>query len=92
MLEKYDKFNDYRTPLDECRELIVNSTDDELDEIILRVAGTTDRYNIAFAERQRRQYEKLKKPHWTVTPTFWVAVISALAAIVAAYFAWLPKE
>lgn len=36
----------------------------------------------------RGRLEELKKPHWTVSPNFWVTVTSAVAAIVAAYFAW----
>lgn len=32
--------------------------------------------------------EELKKPHWTVNPNFWITLVSAIAAIVAAYFAW----
>ena len=30
----------------------------------------------------------LKKPHWTVTPTFWLALMSAAAAIAACIIAW----
>jgi hypothetical protein len=32
--------------------------------------------------------EDLKRPHWTVKPNFWITVVSAIAAILAAYFAW----
>lgn len=32
--------------------------------------------------------EAAKEPHWSVTPNFWFTVISAVAAIVAAWFAW----
>jgi hypothetical protein len=43
-------------------------------------------------ERRHRKIEQrledLKKPHWTVLPNFWITVLSALAAVVAAYFAW----
>jgi hypothetical protein len=36
--------------------------------------------------------EQLKKPHWTVKPNFWVTVVAAIAALVAAYFAWRPQS
>ena len=34
----------------------------------------------------------LKDPHWTVKPTFWLTFISAIAAVLAAWFAWLPLQ
>ena len=33
--------------------------------------------------------DELKRPHWTVLPNFWLIALSAVAAVVAAYFAWL---
>lgn len=36
--------------------------------------------------------EELKKPHWTVLPNFWLTAVSALAAILAAYLAWLALK
>jgi len=32
--------------------------------------------------------DELKKPHWTVNPTFWIAVVAAIAGVAAAYFAY----
>jgi hypothetical protein len=44
-------------------------------------------------DRKHREIEAhlkaLKRPHWTVLPNFWLTVISAAAALIAAYFAWL---
>ena len=37
----------------------------------------------------------LQKPHWTVLPNFWLTAVSAIAAVLAGYFAWLslrPEE
>lgn len=34
---------------------------------------------------QKKQLEELAKPHWTAVPAFWVSLIGALAACVAAY-------
>jgi len=64
-------------------------TDEELDRHI--ASGTPAlmaEWNIACAEQQRRSQDKMLKVHWTVLPTFWFTVISAVAAILAAYFAW----
>jgi hypothetical protein len=36
-----------------------------------------------------RKLDELKKPHWSVAPNFWVTVISALAAVIAAIIALL---
>jgi len=50
---------------------------------------------VAEAANQKRHAElasrlaELKKPHWTVNPNFWLTVVSAAAAVVAAYFGWL---
>jgi hypothetical protein len=35
------------------------------------------------------QLSELKKPHWTVLPNFWLTFLGAIAAVVAAYLAWL---
>lgn len=46
-------------------------------------------------ERHRkveRHLEDLKKPHWTVVPTFWFAFISAIAAIVGIFLPLLLKS
>jgi hypothetical protein len=40
-------------------------------------------------EELSKKLDELKKPHWTVLPNFWLTAISALAAVLAAYLAWL---
>jgi len=32
---------------------------------------------------------EIKRPHWSVTPLFWVSVVGAFSAVVAAYYAYL---
>lgn len=47
---------------------------------------------MALAERERRYFRELKRPHWTVTPTFWVALVGSLAAIAAAIISWFAWQ
>ncbi|MGA3007335.1 MAG: hypothetical protein ABSE59_05530 [Opitutaceae bacterium] len=77
-------------------------TDDELIAIIHENSPTNWPYVAAQqilterrlkVEKQRHdeiigKLEKLKKPHWTVSPNFWITVVSAIAAVLAAYFAY----
>jgi hypothetical protein len=43
-------------------------------------------------EKVMRALEELKTPHWTVTPNFWLTMVSAMAAIVAAICAWFALK
>jgi hypothetical protein len=36
-----------------------------------------------------RRLDKLKEPHWTVLPNFWLTLIAAVAGVVAAALAWV---
>ena len=44
-------------------------------------------------EEIHKQLMELKKPHWSITPTFWLTLICAIAAIMACVLTWLawPK-
>ena len=39
----------------------------------------------AIAERDKRYHELLRKPHWTLTPGFWVAFAAMVFAAIAAW-------
>ena len=80
---------------DELFSIITNRTPDALDHQ-QALAEFRRREAAEAEERAKLRHQEivahlleLKKPHWSVTPTFWIAIISALAAIGAAYFAWL---
>jgi hypothetical protein len=91
-----------------CKQMYADHTDAQLIQHTHELGSETARHIAAQqllaerrekkeVERQQRiedRLEELKKPHWTVKPTFWIAIISAIAAIVAAYFAWraLPRS
>ena len=53
---------------------------------------------LAEAEEERRhgavkaRLDELKKPHWTVLPSFWLTLISAIAAVAAAIFGYLALK
>jgi hypothetical protein len=50
-----------------------------------------------FREEQRNQkiekrLNELKKPHWSVVPTFWLTFLGAVSAALAAWFSWLALK
>ena len=69
-----------------CRANVIKWLEERTQE--LREADI-ERKAAARHEQLHTQLKELKKPHWTVSPNFWVTVVSACAAIVAAYFAWV---
>ena len=64
-------------------------TEEELERRIKSASGGSANYNAASWELQRRHFVKLSKPHWTLTPAFWVATAGTIVAALAAYFAYL---
>ena len=57
------------------------------------------REDLAREDRATQRHEEIhkqliesKKPHWSVTPTFWVALAGALAAIAACIIGWLALQ
>lgn len=70
-------------------ERIKEMSDEALDkEIMSKEINDAARQMILY-EKTNREIKNLAKPHWTVQPNFWITTVSAIAAIVAAYFAWL---
>jgi hypothetical protein len=43
------------------------------------------------SELLRRNMERTSKPHWSVTPSFWLLIIGTSAACIAAYPVVFPK-
>ena len=39
-----------------------------------------------------KKLDRIRDPHWTLTPAFWVAVVAALAACIAAYPVLFPSQ
>jgi len=58
------------------REWISEADDGQLDEYISRTATHTDdrSHKMALAERNRRHFKHLSKPHWTTAPNFWITL------------------
>jgi hypothetical protein len=77
----------------ELRAWLKEASDADIDDYIHGVSAAGHFWTYAIAERQRRQMEKLSKPHWTTVPNFWLTLIAALAAViglmVAVWVAWL---
>jgi hypothetical protein len=79
---------------DEIRAWIYEATTDELEDF-LRVASLGE-YQIpqvffedARAALQVRLARAALKPHWSITPNFFVAVIAGLATLAGVVIAWI---
>jgi len=59
------------------------------EERLLQEFGGMSYGHVNYAQLTQRliaiRLEKLKKPHWSVVPLFWVSVIAAVAACIAAW-------
>ena len=64
---------------------VLEITDKELDQFISLTSHRPPWHNIGLAERQRRHFLKLSKPHCSVTPGF---IVGFLAMVFAAIAAW----
>jgi cytoskeletal protein RodZ len=63
----------------------LKASDDELDEYISRMPPTLNVHKMARAERERRHFKRVSTPHWTMTPSFFVAFIAMIFAAIAAW-------
>ena len=61
-------------------------------ELLDRRAKSQRAYDLELAEMRHRELSDrlaaLEKPHWTTTPVFWVTALGAVAALLAAIFAY----
>src|SRR5262245_26669842 len=65
-------------------EEITEMSDAELVSILDRVSyGNMDR-ELVMGELTRRRLRSISKPHWTLTPSFWIAVTAMIFAAIAA--------
>lgn len=77
------------------RAWILECTDEQLDEYILNTGGNERLHRMALAERQKRHFKHLSKPHWTMTPGFMVAFLAMVFAAIAAWPViqrWIPAS
>jgi len=58
------------------REWLTNATIEELDAYIPVYSATPTFYRMALAQREKLYFHKLNKPHWTMTPMFWIVLLS----------------
>jgi hypothetical protein len=70
------------------RDWLAAASDDLLDEYIANISNNDSFHRMAVAERERRHFLRVLKPHWSVTPNFWITVIACLAAVGAFWFGW----
>src|SRR3990170_3769489 len=66
-------------------EDILKMSDAELEKYLDSAAFGTMGRNHAFEELTRRRLRSISKPHWTLTPAFWVIVATMIFASIAAW-------
>jgi hypothetical protein len=80
----------------EHREWIVEASDEELHEYILRQTRSETMRKMAISELANRRFKQSSKPHWTVLPSYRLLQISVgltTVAIIITLLAWLfPRE
>ena len=61
-------------------------TIEQLEDAKMQAKKDADNYvyELIKDELLERHLKSIKKPHWTITPVFWVSVVAALAACIAA--------
>jgi hypothetical protein len=64
------------------REYPANATIEQLDEYLLQACGNEHLHRMASAERERRHFQQLRKPHWVIWATFVAGAIAAIAAMI----------
>jgi hypothetical protein len=74
------------------KEFLAKASLDQIEEYLRELTADNVFRRMGEAERERRYFEVLHRPHWTVTPTFWLVVVSvilsATAALLAALSVW----
>ena len=75
------------TPL----EVIEKMTDQELRQLLKEDMDMGLGLAI-IREMSARDMKRLSRPHWSVTPLFWVSVVAAVSACIAAYPVLFPSQ
>jgi hypothetical protein len=75
-------------PITEIRD-IPKLSDKELERYLEAGEFHQVGHQFALQEYNRRKLAAISKPHWTLTPTFIVALAALLVAGLAAYFSYL---
>ena len=73
-------------------EDIQKLTIDELKEIMRESEFDTRAREIVSTEINARLLKVAATPHWSLTPLFWVSVVAAVAACIAAYPVVFPSQ
>jgi len=63
------------------RAWLADANMDELNEYLQHYSSFPTLYNMAFAQREKLHFHILKKPHWTMTPMFWLVLASFLLTL-----------
>lgn len=61
-----------------------NPKNEEIEEFINNCSPSNNLWEIAKFELEKRI---LRKPHWTLVPTFWLVLIGSIAGVICAFLA-----
>ena len=51
---------------------------EQISEYLEHFSTSPTYCRMAMARQQKLQFDVLTKPHWTITPTFWLVILSVL--------------
>ena len=66
----------------EHRNWIADASIEELDEYLRHFSATPTFYRMALAQREKLHFHILRKPHWTMTPMFWIVFASFVLTLI----------
>jgi hypothetical protein len=72
-------------------EVVEKMSDEEL-RLLMKEDMDMGLGMVLIREMNARELKILSKPHWSVTPLFWVSLIAAVAACIAAYPVLFPPQ
>lgn len=72
-------------PFKEIREWLKIAPLEAIEEFIDKCSPAQSIYTRAINERSKRYAKLARKPHWTVTPAFIIAVLGMIFAAIAAW-------
>lgn len=70
---------------------IIDMSIEELDAFLRNPLADSNDRDFATNTLVLKKLDNLKKPHWSVTPAFWVGSVAMVAACIAAYPVLFPQ-
>ena len=65
------------------KDWLANASLSQIEEYLRELTTDSLYLHMGLAERERRYFDLLRKPQWTITPTFWIVVASVVISLLA---------